>query len=216
MTRVERWERRAEVPLSLLALAFLVAYAWPVLDRRLDRDLLAFLDLVSWTVWVAFLLDFLARLWLSDGRVRYAVAHWYDVALILLPMLRPLRLLRVLALARVLNRSAASSLAGRVGAYVGGIAVSAVFLGAIAVLDAEADAPDANITTLGDALWWACTTVTTVGYGDRYPVTTAGRLVAVALMIVGVGVVGTVTATVAALFVAQVQRTPPTRTDLPT
>jgi voltage-gated potassium channel len=216
MTRVERWERRAEVPLSLLALAFLVAYAWPVFDRRLDHDLLTFLDLVSWTVWVAFLLDFLARLWLSDDRVRYAVAHWYDVALIVLPMLRPLRLLRVLALARVLNRSAASSLAGRVGAYVGGIAVSAVFLGAIAVLDAEADARDANITTLGDALWWACTTVTTVGYGDRYPVTTAGRLVAVALMIVGVGVVGAVTATVAALFVAQVQKTPPTRTDLPT
>ncbi len=206
MSRVQRWERRAEVPLLLLALAFLVAYAWPVLDPRLDGDVLTVLTIVSWTVWVAFVIDFAARLWLADDRREYAVRHWYDVALIALPMLRPLRLLRVLAFARILNRSAASSLAGRVGAYVGGTAVVAVLLGAIAVLDAERASPEANITTFGDALWWACSTVATVGYGDRYPVTVQGRLVAVAVMIVGIGVVGVVTATVATVMIAQVQR----------
>jgi len=77
------------------------------------------------------------------------------------------------------------------------VAAMAVGLGAIAVLDAEQDAADANITTFGDALWWACTTVTTVGYGDRYPVTLEGRAVAVVLMIIGIGVVGAVTASVA-------------------
>jgi voltage-gated potassium channel len=146
---VERWERRAEVPLLLLALAFLVAYAWPVLDPRLDPTLDAFLGYVSWTVWAAFALDFAVRLALAGDRRRYALQHWYDVALIALPILRPLRLLRLLAFLRILNRSAVGNLAGRVTTYVIGAAVMAVGLGAVAVLDAEQDAKSANITSLG-------------------------------------------------------------------
>jgi voltage-gated potassium channel len=204
MTSVERWEKRAEIPLLLLAVAFLIAYAWPVLDPRLDPDLRTILELASWTVWAAFVIDFLARLYMADERRRYAVSHWYDVALIVLPMLRPLRLLRLLAFARVLNRSAAGSLVGQVSAYVAGTALMALGLGALAALDAEQDAPNANITTFGDALWWSATTVTTVGYGDHFPVTTTGRLVAVALMLVGIACIGAITAGVAAWLVAQV------------
>ena len=176
MTRVQRWEKRAEIPLLLLALAFLVAYAWPVLDPRLSPDLRTTLEVASWTVWAAFIADFAARLFLADDRREYALSHWYDVALILLPMLRPLRLLRLLAFARVLNRSAAGSLVGRVSTYVAGTAAMALGLGALAILDAEQDAAGANIRTFGDALWWSATTVTTVGYGDHFPVTTTGRL----------------------------------------
>lgn len=206
VTRVQRWERRAEIPLLLLAVAFLVAYAWQVLDPRLTAGLVDFLEIVSWAVWAAFLVDFLIRLVLSDERRRYALAHWYDVALIVLPMLRPLRLLRVLAFARVLNRSASRSLIGRVTTYVAGTAVASVFLGALAILDVEQAEPTANIRSFGDALWWASTTVTTVGYGDRYPVTTEGRFVAVGLMLVGLAVVGVITASVAAWLIANVER----------
>jgi voltage-gated potassium channel len=206
MSRVERWERRAEVPLLLLALAFLIAYAWPVLNEGLAPGLQDFLGTVSWAVWAAFGFDFAARLYLADDRRTYAARHWYDVLLIALPMLRPLRLLRLLALARVLNRSAAGSLVGQVATYVIGAAAGAMALGAIAVLDAEQDAQGANIKTFGDALWWAATTVTTVGYGDRYPVTTSGRFIAVGLMVVGIAMVGAVTASVAAWLVGQVQR----------
>ncbi|WP_206422557.1 potassium channel family protein [Nocardioides pantholopis] len=204
-TRVARWERRAEVPLLLLAVAFLVAYAWPVLDPRLDPDLRSFLDLVSWTVWAAFVVDFVARITLAEERGPYVLRHWYDVALIALPMLRPLRLLRLLAFARILHRAAVSSLVGRVGVYVGGTAVVAIALGAIAVLDAERADPGANITTFGDALWWATTTVTTVGYGDFFPVTFSGRVVGVTLMLVGISVVGTVTASVATWLISSVE-----------
>jgi voltage-gated potassium channel len=192
----------------LLALAFLVAYAWPVLDPRLSHDVRTWLDVVSWTVWGAFVVDFAMRLALAGDRGRYALRHWYDVALIALPMLRPLRLLRVLAFMRILNRTAVGSRAGRVNIYVGGTALMSIALGAVAVLDVEQDAPDANITTFGDALWWATTTVTTVGYGDRFPVTMTGRLVAVALMLVGIAVVGVVTGTVAAWLVKSIERTP--------
>ncbi|WP_457254641.1 potassium channel family protein [Pedococcus sp. P5_B7] len=203
---VLRWERRAEVPLLLLALAFLVAYAWPVLDPRIDPTLNTFLDYISWTVWAAFAIDFLVRLVLARNRAQYALHHWYDVALIALPVLRPLRLLRLLAFLRILNRSAAGNLAGRVTTYVIGAAVMAVGLGAVAVLDAEQDAPKANITSIGDALWWAATTVTTVGYGDRYPVTTTGRVIAVTLMVVGIALVGAITASIAAWFVTSLDR----------
>jgi len=140
MTRVERYERKSEIPLLLLALAFLVAYAWQVLDPVLHPDLATTLSVASWTVWIAFAVDFVVRVILADDRWPYALRHWYDVALIALPMLRPLRLLRLLALARILNRSAASSLVGRVGTYVFGTSVMAAFLGALAMLDAEQDA----------------------------------------------------------------------------
>ena len=201
---VERWERRSEVPLTLLALAFLVAYGWPVLQPSLDADLMTFLSAVSWTIWVAFALDLLIRLTLAQDPRRYALEHWYDVALVLLPMLRPLRLLRLLATLRILDRAATGSLAGRVVVYVSGAAAACVGLGALAVLDAERSHPGANITTFGDAIWWACTKVTTVGYGDHFPVTLTGRSVAVVLMLAGIGLVGAVTAAVATWMLGRV------------
>lgn len=206
MTRVERWEHRTNIPLLLLALAFLVAYAWPVVQPDLEPSFRQFFTALSWTVWAAFGLDFVVRLVLADQPLRYAASHWYDVALIALPMLRPLRLLRLLALARVLNRSAAGSLVGRVATYVSGTALMTMVLAAIAILDAEREAAGANITTLGDALWWSVTTVTTVGYGDYFPVTTQGRFIAAGLMLVGIALVGAVTASVATWMVSKVQQ----------
>jgi voltage-gated potassium channel len=73
------------------------------------------------------------------------------------------------------------------------------------VLDVERSSPDANITDFGDAIWWAVTTMTTVGYGDRYPVTGIGRIVAFALMVGGIALLGTVTATLASWLVENVE-----------
>jgi voltage-gated potassium channel len=157
-------------------------------------------------VWGAFAVDFTIRLWLADDRRVYAVTHWYDLVLIGVPMLRPLRLLRLLALVRIIDRSASNTLAVRALVYVSGSAIAAVLLGALAVLDAERDAPGANITSFGDAVWWACTTVTTIGYGDRYPVSAEGRAVAVVLMVVGIGLVGAVTGAVATAMFARAEQ----------
>jgi voltage-gated potassium channel len=205
-TRVQRYESMVEIPLLFLAASFLVAYAWPVLDEGLSRDLRTGLWALSWMVWAVFVIDYGIRVSLAGSDRRdYVLGHWYDVPLIVLPMLRPLRVLRLLAFARMLNRSATGGLIERAAVYVAGVAVVAVGLGSVAILDAEQNAPGANITTFGDAMWWACTTVATVGYGDRYPVTTEGRLIAVALMVVGIGVVGAITASVATWMVSQVQ-----------
>ena len=68
MTPVQRWEKRAEIPLLLLAVAFLVAYAWPVLDPRMSADLRTMLEVATWTVWAAFIADFSVRLYLAEQR----------------------------------------------------------------------------------------------------------------------------------------------------
>lgn len=81
------------------------------------------------------------------------------------------------------------------------VAAIIVFIGAVGILDVERNARGSNIHTFGDALWWALSTVTTVGYGDRYPVTGQGRLIAAAVMLTGIAVLGVVTASVAGWFI---------------
>jgi voltage-gated potassium channel len=97
--------------------------------------------------------------------------------------------------------------------YVAGGAALLAYCGALAVLDAERANPEANITSFGDAIWWAITTMTTVGYGDRYPATGVGRLAAVALMVGGIAVLGVVTATVASWLIEQVKVAEQEQTD---
>ncbi|HEY0398091.1 MAG TPA: potassium channel family protein, partial [Acidimicrobiia bacterium] len=98
------------------------------------------------------------------------------------PAPRPLSLVRV---ALVLDRRLTSTLHGRVAAYVTLTAALVVFMASLAVYDAERG-PGASITGYGDGVWWALTPISTVGYGDEYPVTGEGRLVAVLLMVGGI------------------------------
>ena len=129
-----------------------------------------------------------------------------DLAIVALPILRPLRLIRLLTLLAIFQRVAGRTLRGRVVVYTVVSTFLLVFVGALAMLDAERHYPDASITTFGDALWWSCTTITTVGYGDLYPVSLTGRCVAVALMVGGIALLGTITATIASWLVEKVSK----------
>jgi voltage-gated potassium channel len=107
-------------------------------------------------------------------------------------------------LLRVLNRTAADSLRGRIAIYVGAATVLLLFCASLTVLDAERANPDANIHNFADALWWSSTTITTVGYGDHFPVTAQGRLVASGLMLGGIALLGIVTASIASWLIERV------------
>jgi voltage-gated potassium channel len=200
----ETWRRSTEAPLTIAALLFLAAYAWRVLDPNLSTGWRQLCDLVLWVTWALFAIDYLARFVLAGDRSRFFVRHLHDLAVVALPLLRPLRLLRLVALLGVLNQLAGRSLRGRVATYVIGGTTMILFVAALAILDAERNAPEAQITTFSDALWWAIVTTTTVGYGDLAPVTTPGKLVAVGLMLTGIALLGTVTATLASWFVERI------------
>jgi len=205
MTRVEQWERRTERPLAFIAVVFLAAYAWPILQVDLSHSVHRTCYFVVYAAWAAFAVDYVVRLVLAERKWHFIGHHIVDLLSIALPVLRPLRLLRLIALVRVLNRRASTSLHGRVAIYVSSSVVLVIFVAALAILDAERGRPGSNIENFGDALWWACTTVTTVGYGDRYPVTSDGRLVAVGLMLAGIALIGVVTASIASWLIAKVR-----------
>ena len=153
MSRRERWEKRPEWPLTVAAILFLLAYAWPILDLELSPEWHTVCDLVSWATWALFIVDYIARLFLSRHRWRFVRSHLLDLVVLALPLLRTLRLLRLIPLLAILNR-AGVSLRGRVATYVGGASLMLLFVAALAALDAEREAPDANIATYGDAVWW--------------------------------------------------------------
>jgi voltage-gated potassium channel len=202
-TRQAQWRRRSEVPLILAAVLYLAAYSLQVTAEP-DPVEARLLEGVIWGVWALFLVDYLVGLILAPARGRWFVRHLHELVILLLPMLRPLRMLRLIPLLRVLNRSGGDALRGHILLYVLSAMTVLGYAGALAVLDVEQDAPDANILTLPDALWWALTTVTSVGYGDYYPVTGAGRIVAAGLMLGGIGVLSAVTAAFASWLVENV------------
>ena len=196
-TSAARWESAAEWPLTAAAVAFLAAYAWPILNPAISRGWHDVADTIQLATWGLFAVDYAVRFALATDRGHFVRRNLVGLVVIALPLLRPLRLLRLLSLLNVLNRYAGGSLRGRVAIYVTGSTVMVLFVSALAALEAERADPAGNISTFGDALWWAVTTVTTVGYGDHYPVTTTGRLVAVGLMLSGIALLGIVTASLA-------------------
>jgi voltage-gated potassium channel len=198
-----RWQSLSQWPLLVAAVAFLAAYAWQVI-ADLSGEWLVVTDVVINLTWALFLIDYVVNLVLAKPRWRWFYRHLFDLAVVALPILRPLRLLRLVTLVRVFHRLSGNLVRGRVVMYAAGSAVLLIFVGALAILDVERGAPGAKISSFGDALWWAVTTITTVGYGDLYPVTVVGRLVAVGIMIGGVALIGVVTATLASWIVERV------------
>ncbi len=202
---VAAWERALEWPMAVLAVIFLFAYSFDVLDTHLTSNLHRACRIADYVIWLVFAVEFAIRLMLARRRWNYLHRHFLDVLVVALPVLRPLRLLRLVMLLRVLHRRAAGTLRGRVAYYVISSTLVLIYCAALAILDAERGKPGANIETLGQALWWSVTTVSTVGYGDYYPVTTEGRFVAVGLMIGGVALIGAVAASMSSWLLDQLR-----------
>jgi voltage-gated potassium channel len=202
----DRWSARADKPLLVLALLFLGVLAAPIVDPTLPESVDAALGVANVAIWALFAADYAIRLWLVADRRRYVRTHLPDLAAALFPALRPLRLLRLFSIGHMLAQRARGGLAGEAAKLVSATTVLVVFVGGVAVLDVERNAPGANITTPADSFWWALTTMTTVGYGDHYPVTTAGRVIAGALMVIGIALLGLLTASIAAWFIRQISQ----------
>ncbi|MEO5778535.1 potassium channel family protein [Arthrobacter oryzae] len=197
------WSKYSEWPMLGVAVLFLAAYSAQVIASLRPAQHSA-LEAVIWVTWAVFAFDYAIHLWLAPRRKRWFLKNLHELALLILPVLRPLQLLRLITLMQFFHRAGGNALRGRIVAYVMASAALLIYAGALAVLDVEQNAEGSNLTTFGDALWWAMTTITTVGYGDHYPVTGLGRLVAAGLMVGGVAVIGVVTASVASWLVENV------------
>ncbi|WP_439662195.1 potassium channel family protein [Lentzea sp. HUAS TT2] len=201
--RLERWERKVEWPLTALAVLFLAAYAWQVLDDHGAMHVP--LEIALWLVWLLFAVEFGMRLTLAQNKWKFLKTHLFDLAAVVLPMVRQLRVLRLITVITLLNKKFQHKIRQRVSIYVAGVTAIVAFCASLAVLDAERHAENASITTFGDALWWTLTTMSTVGYGDRYPVTGEGRLVAGLLMVGGIALLGVITGTIASWLVEKLR-----------
>jgi voltage-gated potassium channel len=191
--------------LTCLALAFLVAYSYPAFVVEVTPSRQSILDGIQWVSWIAFAVDLLFGMYKSAHKIQYLKKHPLEVLAVALPFLRPLRLLRFISFGTLVFERVNL---GKSIAITFKVIVTALFLTYLAGIEitmAERGEPGATIQGVGDGFWWAITTLTTVGYGDIYPTTTEGRLIAVGLMVSGICVLGFISATVAAWFVKMTQ-----------
>lgn len=183
---------------------------------ELGPDVEAILDYVDTGICLLFLLDFFGKLVTAKSKLGYLKWGWIDFVSSI-PMVGPLRwgrLARVVRILRVLRGAKASkTLAAQIlrnraeSAFAAAalITLLVIVFSSVAILHFEGT-DNANIHGAGDALWWAFVTVTTVGYGDKYPVTHGGRIIAAIAMTAGVGLFGTFTGFVAAWFLKPGER----------
>jgi voltage-gated potassium channel len=200
---LQTWQKYSEWPLVGAAFIFLAAYSILVIVDP-PEPYSAALTVLIWSTWAAFGVDYIVKLSLAPHRGRWFIRHPMDLLMVVLPVARPLRLLRPFTLRKVMARAPGTAIRTRVMAYVVASALILIYTVALSVLSFEKGAPNANITTMGDSLWWAIVTITTIGYGDFYPVTVPGRWAAAALMIGGFAVLSMVTAAVSSWLVESV------------
>ncbi|ACL23081.1 potassium channel family protein [Chloroflexus aggregans] len=196
---LDRFYRITEIPMLFLSICFLVIF-FLIESRTLSTTTTLVLDGILWIIWGIFGIELLIKWYLSPDRVAYLRANWIEIVMIAIPFLRPLRLLWLPIILTRLWRQSRQTLRQRMPAFIGITSLIVVLVAATLMFVAE-QGSGGPIASFADAIWWALTTVTTVGYGDTYPVTVLGRGVAVFLMLAGISLFGLLTANIAALFV---------------
>jgi voltage-gated potassium channel len=221
-SRLATWRKRTDTPLLLLAVGSLPILLLEVVSERLSTTDQNFITTINVIVFIAFAVDYLVELCITKNRTGYVRTQWASLLIVfsqflaLLPalgflgVLRGARALRiVITLVRLLAIGAASKERARkffkekAASFAFGLAGLTLITSAVAFTIAEEVGDGRRIGSFFDALWWSAATMTTVGYGDIYPITATGRIVAVFTMLIGVSALAVITARIAQLLLAE-------------
>ena len=219
--RLATWRRWTDLPLLVIAVGSLPLLLLEIVADRLSNADQNFLIAVNVLVFIAFAIDYIVELAVTDNRAKYVRTQWASLLIVisqflaLLPalgflgILRGARALRVVGtLSRVIGISAASKEQGRkffkekAASVAFGISGLTLITSSVAFTIAEDVGEGRRVGSFFDAVWWSASTITTVGYGDIYPVTVAGKIIAVFTMVVGVSTLAVVTARIAQFLVS--------------
>ena len=202
-----------EVPLLVLAVVFLPIFIVP-LAFDLTKDIHQTIDVIDWIIWAIFAFDLLLRTYLAENKFGYLKNHPFDILIVLLPFLRPLRFLRILRGGKILTflrlivtllfiGRTINKIAKRRGVQISIAFGFIVFIISSVLLYAVERNSGSPIENLGDALWWAIATLTNVGAGDVTPQSGFGKGIGVFLMISGVSVFTSLVGNIAAVLLEE-------------
>jgi len=197
---------------SLTVISLIIVLIDYILQLSVSQKLAVYFFDLAVVICLAW--DFSSRVKISPNKTSYMIRHWYEfpamVPLILYTfvdtstffgvIIHNLRFIIFFRLIRLYNLL--SFIGGSEFLYLAGFSFFTIIFGAIGIYLVEPGNPNANIKNLDDAFWWAVSTISTVGYGDVYPVTTAGRIIATVIMFAGIGILGTFISTVGAKLIS--------------
>lgn len=209
------WEERSSRPMFVASVLYLLAFAAPIMSTRIQEPYDGYLNIIQMILWGLFAADYCIRLYLAPRRLYFITHNLMNLAIVLLPAWRIVSFLAMIHLTTNRQYKRLSELAMKLFGY------TAIFIimFALAIYSVESSEPGAMIRDLPTAYWWTFTTLATVGYGDVYPITGIGRVIAVVVMLYGVGMVAVATGALASWIIEKIggreeQEYPATKADV--
>lgn len=209
------WEERSSRPMFVASVLYLLAFAAPIMSTRIQEPYDAYLNIIQMILWGLFAADYCIRLYLAPRRLYFITHNLMNLAIVLLPAWRIVSFLAMIHLTTNRQYKRLSELAVKLFGY------TAIFIimFALAIYSVESSEPGAMIRDLPTAYWWTFTTLATVGYGDVYPITGIGRVIAVVVMLYSVGMVAVATGALASWIIEKIggreeQEYPATKADV--
>ena len=190
-------------PTLIFSLIYTISFIYPVYFYPSPSIIQQVCRWTNHIVWAIFLLDYLVMFKLAPNKKKFVSTHIFELILVALPFVRMLRPLRAVVFIGQAGFRSRRQLLRNIWWVVSVASLLMIIIMGAAILDIERSVPNSNIKTPSDAIWWAFVTITTVGYGDKYPVSTEGRLVAGFLIVFGVIMLATITGALAAWILGQ-------------
>ncbi|OZG68607.1 ion transporter [Bifidobacterium eulemuris] len=197
------WDRSNRWALLGSAVAFLALYAVDVICQPPAGVSLG-IEILLNLLWVFYAVDYILTMYVAEHSWKWMSKHILGLLILVAPLIPGLRFVRVVAALYALHRGSLSWVRGHINIYIACAGALLLSTGALLVLEAERGVPGASIDNYTDALWWAFVSVTTIGYGEYYPVTAEGKLITVAVVIAGIALIGVITGACAAWVIKEI------------